>query len=512
MLTLPRTLAAAALWAVALPAQSPAPAAEVSIGGLRPAWLDEGARLLEEEDPLAAWRVFLAARPGDDEVVERRLGLGRADLMLGRARSAVAQAEEALMRTPTRQDAMALTVRALIRARRFDDALGRSRRYLERAAAPTAELLAARGSSLFRVQRTSDAGAVYQRVVALDHEHAEGHLRLGSGLLGPVVVDVPDGLRAAVRALEAGARARAIEQLHGVLAAHPAHPIAHRLLGESLFALRTAACMALRDASFQQVALLAPPPETSVLPIAEFVPAYRGLSPKRRSVVERTAALFASRLDKLLRVGGRHDLLTELERTTDDASREGLRGRRTFDGRVWDDVRGVGGLRAATGVEALDEAAAFGFDTFAHEVAHQVHFFTFTPLERAKLRALYKAAMTEDRCLDYYAASNEAEYFGQGVEAFVSLAKRPGGETTHGHTRWELKRVDPELYAFVAEVVDYDPLHSAARRAQLLEAAAEAALRCGRPADVRVVAAMMEPSDAQRQLARSAAELAAELK
>ncbi|MEC8651868.1 MAG: hypothetical protein VXY92_04835, partial [Planctomycetota bacterium] len=113
MLTLPRISAAAALWAIALPAQSPAPAAEVSIGGLRPAWLDEGARLLEEEDPLAAWRVFLAARPGDDEVVERRLGLGRADLMLGRARSAVAQAEEALTRTPTRQDAMALTVRAL---------------------------------------------------------------------------------------------------------------------------------------------------------------------------------------------------------------------------------------------------------------------------------------------------------------------------------------------------------------------------------------------------------------
>ena len=514
MLTRPRSLArvAACLLAAAAAAQQPAPAAEVSLGRLRPAWLDEGARLLSAEDPLAAWRVFRAARPGGGELVERSLGLGRSSLMLGRARDAVTQAERSLKAAPDRPDAMALTVRSLIRARRFDDALRRSHRYLARAAAPTADLLAARGSSLFRVQRTSDAGAVYQRVVSLDPGHAEGHLRLGSGLLDPVVVDVPDGLRAAARSIASGATDRAIAQLHRVLEEHPAHPIAHRLLGETLFGQRTAACMAMRDEAFGNIVARATSPETSELRIAEFVPAYRALSERRQRVVQRTAALFGSRLDKLIRVGGRHDLLTELERTTDAASREGLRGRRTFDGRVWDDVRGVGGLRAATGVEALDEAAVFGFDTFAHEVAHQVHFFTFTPLERAKLRALYKAAMTEDRCLDYYAASNEAEYFGQGVEAFVSLAKRPGNETTHGHTRWELQRVDPELCAFIAELVDFDPLQDAAQRGALLEAAAEAALRCGRPADGLVAAGMMSPGTARRRLTAAAAKLAAELK
>jgi hypothetical protein len=229
-------------------------------------------------------------------------------------------------------------------------------------------------------------------------------------------------------------------------------------------------------------------------------------------VIDRTAAMFGSRLGRLLQAGGRHDLLTELERTTDAASRENLRGRRTFDGRVWDDVRGVGGLRAATGIEALDEAATFGFDTFAHEVAHQVHFFTFSPLERARLRSLYKLALAEGRCLDYYAASNEAEYFGQGVEAFVSLAKRPGSETTHGHTRWELMRVDRDLYDFIAELVDFDPLLDADRPADLLSAAVAAALCCGRPQDAQVAAGMLKPGPSRRRLEAAAVAAARELR
>ena len=38
-------------------------------------------------------------------------------------------------------------------------------------------------------------------------------------------------------------------------------------------------------------------------------------------------------------------LLDEVERTTDAGSRRSLKGKRTFDGRIWDDVRGIGGLR-----------------------------------------------------------------------------------------------------------------------------------------------------------------------
>jgi hypothetical protein len=241
------------------------------------------------------------------------------------------------------------------------------------------------------------------------------------------------------------------------------------------------------------------------LPIAEFVPGYAVLSAERRSVVDRTAAMFRSRLPKLVAIGGRHDLLTELERTTDADSRANLRGRRTFDGRVWDDVRGVGGVQAATGIEALDDAVVFGFDTFAHEVAHQVHTYAFTPLQKARLKSLYDLAMLDGRCLDYYAASNEWEYFGQGVEAFASLGKRPGCETTHGHTRFELRRIDPGLHDFIAGVVDFDPLQDQAVREGLLEAAVAVALRCGRATDAEVAASMLAPGPARERLVAAAA-------
>src|SRR5262249_19711454 len=153
--------------------------------------------------------------------------------------------------------------------------------------------------------------------------------------------------------------------------------------------------------------------------------------------------------------------------------------------------RGVGGLQAATGIEALDEAAQFGFDTLVHELAHQVHYYALGQRDRARIRALFVAARAGGNCLDYYAASNEAEYFGQGGEAFASLGKRPGCETTHGHTRFELRRVDPALYDFVAEIVDCDPLRDAARRPALLRAAIEVALRCGRPLDALTAADLL---------------------
>ena len=233
------------------------------------------------------------------------------------------------------------------------------------------------------------------------------------------------------------------------------------------------------------------------------MPADRHLDGERREVVDRAMQLFGSRLARLIAIGGRHDLLLETDRTTDAEGRAMLKGKRTFDGRVWDDVRGIGGLSAATGIEALDEAAQFGFDTLAHELAHQVHYFALRPVDRAKITELYKKARREGRCLDYYAASDEAEYFGQGVEAFHSLGKRPGGETTHGPTRFELLRVDPDLHGFVAEVVDQDPL-AGPRRIELLLAAIDVALRCGRPDDA-VQAAEMLPAGAERDEARARA-------
>lgn len=489
-----RRCAAALLLGALAPGQAPAPG-----GGGPPVspWCQQGDALLDREDPVGAWTAFRRAIELDGVPQQAQIGLGRAHLMLGNSLFATSYAEAALRAVPSSQPGMALCVRALIRSRAFDEALARATSFVARTPEPEPELLAARASALFRVQRIDEAAAGYRDVIALDPRHAEGHLRLGSGLLPPVVAAVTTDLRAAAAAAIAGEHERATSLLLRVLAQQPGHPIAHRLLGEALLAERTANGMAAEDPSFRALAAALPVPDVRGLPVAQFVRGYDQLSPARRRVVDRTAALFATRLSRLVAVGGSHDLLLELERTTDAESRASLRGRRTFDGRVWDDVRGVGGIQAATGIEALDDAANFGFDTLAHEVAHQVHLFAFTPLQRVRIRALYQQALAAGRCLDYYAASNEAEYFGQGIEAFVSLGKRPGGETTHGHTRFELYEVDRELHDFIASVVDVDPLQEAGTRERLLAAAVAVAIRCGRPREA-ITAASMLPEGRER--------------
>jgi tetratricopeptide (TPR) repeat protein len=493
------------LSAAPLAAQAPAPggAAEPRLEILR-----DAARLLDREDPVAAWQAYRRATGEYPQDADCLVGLGRAHLMLGRSHQARTYAEAGLRADTAHQDAMALCVRAMIRARAFDDAVTAAATFLLRADEPQPELLAARASALFRVQRTEDAASTYRLVVALDPAHAEAHLRLGSGLLAPAAVTIGAELQDAVAAMRRGDHDRAIAALQALLAQEPRHPVAHRLLGEALFARRSAASMTADEPAFRRLAAALGAPDVRALPVAEFVRGYAALSPARRAVVDRAAALFGRHLARLIAVGGTHDLLLELDRTTDADARSSLRGKRTFDGRVWDDVRGIGGLQAATGIEALDEAAGFGFDTLVHEVAHQVHYFAFSPLQRARIKALYQQALAEDRCLDYYAASNEAEYFGQGVEAFANLGKRPGGETTHGHTRFELFRVDRALHDFVAAAVDFDPLRDPSRRDAVLAAAVAVALRCGRPADA-VVAAEMMAAGAERDALLAAARAAA---
>lgn len=485
-----------------MPAQAPAPpGASVP----RVHWLQEGEVRLQREDPLLAWQAFERALTEGAATASCQLGLGRVHLMLGRATAAERCAAAALLAEPDNQSGMALRVLAQIRAREFDAAARTAGQFVLRVDDPGAELLAARGSALFRVQRTDEAATTYQVVVALEHDHAEAHLRLGSGLLPPTEVRIEDDLRDAVAAARSGELRKCITTLQRVVQREPGNPVAHRLLGEALFNQRFASSMAATDEAFRVLAAAMPRPQVKDVPTADFIRGYAELDRTRAAVVDGAVALFASRLPKLIAVGGSHDLLRELDRTTDAPTRANLRGRRTFDGRVWDDVRGIGGLTAATGIEALDESAQFGFDTLAHELAHQVHFFAFNPLQRARIKALYNRALQDDMCLDYYAASNEAEYFGQGVEAFRSLAKRPGGETTHGHTRFELYRVDKPLHDFIAGLVDFDPLAGKERPA-VLRAAYAVALRCGRPADAVTAAELLDAGAERDRLLEQAQE------
>jgi hypothetical protein len=65
------------------------------------------------------------------------------------------------------------------------------------------------------------------------------------------------------------------------------------------------------------------------------------------------------------------------------------------------------------------------------------------------IRKLYENAMREDRALDYYAETDEYEYFAQGYEAFIAERKRPATGATARHTKRDLMMRDPQLYRFI---------------------------------------------------------------
>ncbi len=458
-----------------------------------------GRQFLARDDVLAALDVYRRLRVVDPEAVEGLVGLGQVYLRLGRARIALKYAKTAVSRYPDHSPSAALHVESLIRARMFERAEAVADRYLRIVSRPCAKLISAHASAMFRVQRIDDATRGYQRVLMLDARHPEAHLRLGSGLLGPREIKRTERLREGVSRLRAGEFELAVDAFSAELLEDPGNPVAHRLMGESLLARDSRRSIVEEDAEFLNLTKALSVSDVTSLPIAKFIPGFEDLSPDRKAAVIRSVRLFGKKLPRLIAIGGQHDLLMELERTTDQASRQRFRGRRTFDGRIWDDVRGMGGLRAATGIEALDDVRRLGFDTLAHEIAHQIHLYVMNRSYRLRIRALYQQAEKESLFLDYYAGSNEAEYFAQGVEAFASLGKRPCSAITHGHTRFELYRRDPDLHDLIASLVDHDLILVPEVRESVLPLAIEVALRCGRPEDA-VLAAKWMPTGPRQEI------------
>src|SRR5204862_4504872 len=86
---------------------------------------------------------------------------------------------------PFRSDSHELLVRALLLAGRYEEALQRAERALFLLERPSAGLLAAHGSALFRMRRHAEAAAAYRRALAIDPMVAEASLKLGSGLAEP---------------------------------------------------------------------------------------------------------------------------------------------------------------------------------------------------------------------------------------------------------------------------------------------------------------------------------------
>lgn len=191
-------------------------------------------------------------------------------------------------------------------------------------------------------------------------------------------------------------------------------------------------------------------PKPQVFPLtAEIFPNYGSLTKKQQMVINWAVAPLAAFLPELARKGARHYLIAFDERTSDIKSISNLENERTKDGRFYASIRGVGGRITVSGLEYIGLASHAGFNTIAHEFAHQVHLTAMDKNEVKTIRKLYDNAMRESRALDYYAETDEYEYFAQGYEAFIADVKRPATGATARHTKRELMMRDPALYHFI---------------------------------------------------------------
>jgi tetratricopeptide (TPR) repeat protein len=198
-----------------------------------------------------------------------------------------------------------------------------------------------------------------------------------------------------------------------------------------------------------------PPPAYSLT--REIFPHYRSLTRQQQAVIDVAVAPLSGFLPKLASRKARHYLLAFDQRPCDLQGFADVADEKTFDGRYYASIRGVGGRVTVSGIEYLDQAARGGFNTIAHEFAHQVHLTAIGKSEGREIRHLYERARREGRTLDYYAAANEYEYFAQGYEAFISERKRPSAGLTGRHTNHELLMSDPELYRFLVRLTGRSP-------------------------------------------------------
>jgi len=128
----------------------------------------------------------------------------------------------------------------------------------------------------------------------------------------------------------------------------------------------------------------------------------------------------------------------------------------TFDNRQWMDIRGVGSGMA--GIEYVERGVHLQRNVLLHEFVHLFHIELLTEAQKRRIRALYLQAMKEGRTLDYYAASNEHEYFAQTYTAYFMERKVHPLNHKAANTASELKQKDPACWAFIDSLVQEQKL------------------------------------------------------
>lgn len=327
------------------------------------------------------------------------------------------------------------------------------------------------GYIYFRKGEVTKSKKAFKKSLELDPDQPPSHAYLGQGLGESNNNDKLKKealhwkkLQEALKLHGQGQYKKALSLYKGLLKVYPGNVTLHFLSGEALKMWGLARHRIQYYPSFQKLAGYFFSPAVDEKIYSQFFKNYSRLSSQERRVLAYSAAPFGKYLPTLIRRNNYHYILPMERRISEIPGMAYLHQSYARDGRRKGDVRGISALNTVTGQEAIQKAGIFEFNTLAHELAHQVHISTLSRSQKRAIRGLYQRALKEKRCLDYYAATNDREYFAQGYEAFISRYKRTGLGLTSRHTREELRRRDPELYDFLKKTCS-EPLS----RCQLAE-------------------------------------------
>lgn len=236
-----------------------------------------------------------------------------------------------------------------------------------------------------------------------------------------------------------------------ILADHPGYGLAHYGVSYALRRMRDRVMAGLDEMRvvFEQRTAHEPPG------LREVFPDYERLDEELQKIVRLSVEPFSDYLPALAVAGATFHLLPFHKLLWQSPHKEGTRGTRTFDLRLWDDVKGQGGFHAVGGEEWVRDVRYQRWNVVTHEFTHQVHGM-FPDSLRAEVADLFQRARVERRTLDYYADFNEMEYLAQAAEAFISEIKFTDQRGTSKHTRDQLAARDAALFEFLSRVNDRD--------------------------------------------------------
>ncbi|MDQ3265369.1 MAG: hypothetical protein M3Y59_17215 [Myxococcota bacterium] len=136
-----------------------------------------------------------------------------------------------------------------------------------------------------------------------------------------------------------------------------------------------------------------------------------------------------------------------------------LQGTLTFDGRPWEEIRGVANHRGPDGryytaiaEENLSDLSVDGYGNGSvgiHELAHVIHRFGLPPEEQQEIKAAFDAAVARGGPFSSdYGANNEREYFAELAGTYFSRVQA----SEAGQTAEWIRQNDPAAYALLERI------------------------------------------------------------